>query len=107
MQRLIDSYNLIKTFTDKYRCRYNFESLDWGTVRNVIREQPEINTRLSTKWVIDEYNQNCEAECNCCGEAIPEELVHKYNYCPYCGCSVTGIINNEDREKVGLKNETL
>lgn len=79
--RLIDAHKLEKEFKQIYNCDpMNYQSLDWGTIKNTIRDQPEVDPVKHAHWTNTKRCLDRMACSNCGG--MP---VIKFNWCPYCG----------------------
>lgn len=81
--RLIDAHKLEKEFKRIYNVTQNCQSLDWGTIKNTIRDQLEVEPVKHGHWIADRIEDK-HWLCYDCSECGNMGTV-KSNYCPWCG----------------------
>ena len=85
--RLIDAHKLEKEFKRIYNCDpANYQSLDWGTIKNTIRDQPKVDPVKHGEWeyyvTIGCIRVYTHTACGCV-------VKRKSLYCPLCGAKMT------------------
>lgn len=91
--RLIDTHKLEKEFKRIYNCDpMNYQSLDWGTIKNTIRDQPEVDPVKHGHWIKGQCRPNFAWFCSVCGGIYTDAYDHKnpprWIYCPWCGAKM-------------------
>ena len=96
--RLIDAHKLEKEFKRIYNCDpANYQSLDWGTIKNTIRDQSKVDPVKHGYWV---WTRNYTWHCSECGGLIAtpgymptkDELPKRYRFCSQCGAKMDEVI---------------
>lgn len=86
--RLIDAHKLEKEFKRIYNCSpTNCQSLDWGTIKNTIRDSPEVDPVKHAHWVRVARSESEYWQCsNCHGYFTLPMPKYRGFYMRYCGC---------------------
>ena len=103
MAKLIDGEKLLAVIEEHcYTLCDRFNSTDKGMflcgIKQAINEQPTVDTERHAHWGIWDEDTNTYECSNCKNpftllEGTPEQ--NTYFYCPYCGCRMDEVINNE------------
>ena len=89
MSRLIDGDTLIEKIKYESSADGAYGYMDTKSIVDCINDAPTIEPERKTgKWI---YASMDDYKCSVCGEIV---RLHKYQFCPNCGCDMRGDSND-------------